>query len=152
VRAWVVRAADVATFTAFEREGIVGIRGGPPEGAVTVDLRGQDEDGIARLVADAGLPAVQATVLSAFVVSAEVGDAVVTPEPGGKPGRDILLGRITGGYEHHEPPRATDLRHVRRVDWEERLPRVMLPTEFWQGRSRAVTEAPLDDLRELLGL
>lgn len=152
MRAWVIRAADVTTFTAFEREGLVGIRGGPPDAPVTADLTGADEQAVARAVADLGLPPVQASVLTAFVVTAEVGDAVVTPEPGGKPGRDVLLGRIAGGYEHDDPPRTADIRHVRRVDWEERLPRVMLPTEFWQGRSRAVTEAPLDDLRELLGL
>jgi hypothetical protein len=152
VRAWVIRAPDVPTFAAFERDGYVGVRGGPPDLAVTADLSGADAEAIAAAVDAAGLPPVHAAVLTAFVVTAEPGDAIVTPEPGRKPGRDILLGRIAGGYEHHDPPRAADLRHVRPVAWEERLPRVMLPSEFWQGRVAAVTEAPLGDVAELLGL
>jgi hypothetical protein len=151
VRAWVIRAPDVPTFRAFERDGYVGIRGGPPGLAVTEDLTGADAETIAAAVATAELPGNHAAVLDAFVVDIEVGDAVVTPEPGRKPGRDLLIGRVAGGYEHRDPPAPGDLAHVRPVAWEERLPRVLLPSEFWQGRVAAVTEAPVDALRELLG-
>lgn len=152
MRAWVVRAPDVPTFTAFEREGYVGIRGGPPSVAVTVDLSSADEAAIAAAVEAAGSNPAYRTMLTAFVLGMQVGDAVVTPEPGRKPGRDVLIGRVAGDYEHHDPPRADDLRHVRPVAWEDRLPRAMLPTAFWQGRVPAVTEAPLEDVRELFGL
>lgn len=152
MRAWVVRAPDVATFTAFEDEGYVAIRGGPPDLAVTDDLSGADPTTIAEAVAEQGLPANYTAMLTAFVVTAAPGDAVVTPEPGRKPGRDVLVGRLAGPYEHHDPPRRSDLWHARPVAWEERLPRVMLPTSFWQGRVPAVTEAPVEDVAELLGL
>lgn len=152
MRAWVVRAPDVPTFSAFEVQGYVAIRGGPPDLAVTDDLTGADTATIEEAVARRGLPANHAARLTEFVVTAAPGDAVVTPEPGRKPGRDILVGRLAGPYEHHDPPRTADLWHARPVDWEERLPRVMLPSSFWQGRVAAVTEAPLDEVAELLGL
>lgn len=152
MRAWVVRAPDVPTFGEFEREGYVGIRGGPPDLAVTADLTGADEAAIRLAVADAQLSDNYTRMLTAVVLTMAPGDAIVTPEPGRKPGRDILVGRVSGPYEHHDPPLAGDLRHVRCVDWEDRLPRVLLPSDFWQGRVPAVTEAPLDDVRELLGI
>jgi hypothetical protein len=153
MRAWVVRAPDVATFRTFERDGFVGLRGGPPDLAVTHDLTGVDAAGIAAAVSAAGLPAAHAVALSAFVRDAAEGDAVVTPEPGRKPGRDVLLGRLAGGYEHRAVPSdGTGLVHVRAVTWAERLPRAIFPAEFWQGRVAAITEAPLDAVRELLDL
>lgn len=151
MRAWVVRAPDVATFRAFEQTGEVGIRGGPPDHAITDDLGGADQAAIADAVAAAGLPGNHARILTDFVVEISDGDAVLTPEPGGKPGRDVLLGRFTGGYEHRDRDAGRDLPHVRRVTWEERLPRAILPSEFWQGRVAAVTEAPFEAVRELLG-
>jgi hypothetical protein len=151
VRAWVVRAPDVATFRAFERDGVVGIRGGPPGLAVTEDLTEADPDTVARVGADAGLPTTHVEVLTAFVLEVAEGDAVVTPEPGRKPGRDILLGRFAGAYEHRDPADGEELVHVRPVAWEERLPRALLPSDFWQGRVAAVTEAPFEAVRELLG-
>jgi hypothetical protein len=50
------------------------------------------------------------------------------------------------------PSDGTGLVHVRAVTWAERLPRAIFPAEFWQGRVAAITEAPLDAVRELLDL
>jgi predicted Mrr-cat superfamily restriction endonuclease len=153
MRAWVVRAPDVTTFRIFERDGFVGLRGGPPDLAVTDDLSGLDAAGIAAAVRAAGLATNHAEMLTAFVRDAAEGDPVVTPEPGRKPGRDVLLGRVTGDYEHRGVPEdGTGFAHVRAVTWVERLPRAIFPAEFWQGRVAALTEAPLDAVRELLDL
>jgi hypothetical protein len=156
-RVWVVRAGERASRAAeFLAGGRIAIGF-----HVQQDIMGWEWDdlssSVAKLMPDAAPVAVGLAVgsLFRFANEFEVGDFVLTPEPGG----NLLAGEITGPYAFNAAPELDDdYCHTRAVRWFARIPRSSLPedmrntlgsimTLFQPGLQRGLTEllAPLSD-------
>lgn len=59
-----------------------------------------------------------------FANEIEVGDWVLTPDGGT---RELLIGLVTGEYEYHSTPDIPGFHHVRRIEWNTRRSRDLLP-------------------------
>lgn len=147
VRAWLVRADESTGLAKFEREGFVGIRGGPAEPQVVdADLTGVGDEEIAALVARQGLPGNYTAMLRHIVRSMSVGDLVVSPGARDEPDQEVAVGTVASDYYFHA---AEPLRHRRDVHWEGRVPRSAVPTGFWAGKVSALAEVDPADVPRL---
>ena len=123
---WVVRAGSGgARAQEFEQFGVAAIGYGD-----IGDIRGIDRAGVLELMRAAHPDDSDATLTSwtsqvfRFANEIEVGDWVLTPDGGT---RELLIGRITGGYEYQPAPRIPAFHHVRQVEWQTRRSRDLLP-------------------------
>lgn len=88
-----------------------------------------------------------------FAHEMEIGDPVVYPIKGS---RDILIGKITGGYEWSQDENLTELHYnnVRRVEWLKRVPRVHFSqaalNSFGSFTTVATADDHLDEVRAVL--
>lgn len=155
-RVWVVRAGRNAAYAAeFLSEGRIAIGfavNEPIDGLTWEEL----SERVAKNMPDASSVAIGLAVGALFRLANdfEIGDYVLTPEPGG----NILAGQITGAYEFDPTPAGQDYFHTRAVRWFARFPRSTLTedmrrtlgsimTLFLPGSQRELSEMldPLSD-------
>jgi hypothetical protein len=119
---WVIRAGEGgADAAAFLKSGIVAMGFGEHK-----DLSGRDRDTILAELKEANPArtrralAQNANALFRFANVLQLGDVVLTPEPGSKA---FLLGEITGSYQYTPAPVVSDHTATRAVRWFARIAR-----------------------------
>ena len=136
-RVWVVRAGRGAVFAEeFRASAVVAIGYGfaaSVEGMSWDDLSAR----MRKEMPDEPLVTVGLGVGALFRLSNEfqVGDFVVTPEPGGT----LLLGEVAGPYEFREVGIGGDHRHVRPMRWFARVPRSAFSDAAWRSLGSMMT-------------
>jgi hypothetical protein len=148
-RVWVVRAGRSATYAeTFLSDGLVAIGFDLNEsvaGRTWEDLSGA----VAKSMADSSPTAVGLAVGALFRLANEfeIGDYVLTPEPGG----NILAGEIAGPYEFVLEPTHEDYCHTRPVRWFARFARSDLAEDIRRTLGSIMTLFQPGHQPELLG-
>jgi restriction system protein len=148
---WVCRAGKGGQFAGdFERQGMIAVGWLPRQ-----DLSLLKREEIVALVREE-IPAghlskvsVPAGVMWRFVHELIDEDTVITPDG---LTRELIVGRITGSYEYRPVATIGDDHHYRRVIWEGRYPRDLLPQRFLYSLGSLVTLFRFDGADEALAI
>jgi restriction system protein len=123
---WVVRAGSGGSRAQeFEQLAIASIGYGD-----VGDIRGLDRPAVLELMRETHPDESDGTLTSytsqvfRFANEIELGDWVLTPDGGT---RELLIGRVAGDYEYQPEPAIPGFHHVRRMEWQTRRTRDLLP-------------------------
>lgn len=119
-RLWIVRPRTPAALGAMLGEGIVAL---DDASGIASDAGGLDLPLLAarlRTEAPGRRPGKDLRQLAVLVGDVEMGDPVGVPVEGGA---GLLVGTVTGGYQHLGLRRSDGLRHARTVRWDRRVAR-----------------------------
>jgi restriction system protein len=151
VATWVCRAGKGGHLASdFQKEGVIAI-GWLPDQDVThlkraeiVDLIRQENP--AGHMSRASVPA---GIMWRFIHDLAEGDTIITPDGST---RELIVGKLLGGYEYREVATIADNHHYRRVAWEGRYGRDLLPQRLLYSLGSLLTLFRFDGAEEALAI